>query len=36
MDNKHKISASKRLTLITRHKLDIYPHDKEGFVNIKL
>jgi 2'-phosphotransferase len=35
MDNKHKISASKRLGLITRHKLDIYPHDKEGFVNIQ-
>ena len=30
MNNKHKILVSKRLTLITRHKLDIYSHDKEG------
>ena len=34
MDNKAKIRTSKLLTLITRHKLDKYPHDKEGFVKL--
>lgn len=34
MDPKTRIRTSKQLTLITRHKLHKYPHDKQGFVKL--